>query len=85
VTQGPVRASHIEIGEVEDGYVVYDRARDRVHYLNHTAALVLELCTGDNEASSIAGLLRTAYELPEPPVEEIEGCLEQLREEGLIA
>jgi hypothetical protein len=74
----------IEVSESEDGYVVYDRRRDRVHYLNHTAAVVLELCTGENEASGIAALLCRAYDLPEPPASEIEGCLELLRQEGLV-
>jgi hypothetical protein len=84
VTDRPLRAPEIEIERAEDGYIVYHPARDRVHYLNHTAALVLELCTGENEASGIATLMRTMYDLPEPPVGEIETCIAQLREEGLI-
>lgn len=85
MTDRPVRAPGIEINEVEDGYVVYHPARERVHYLNHTAAVVLELCTGANEVERIAHLLASAYELPEPPAEEIEDCLAQLRAEGLVA
>jgi hypothetical protein len=81
----PVRAGDLEINEAADGYVVYHRARDRVHYLNHTAALVLELCTGGNRPADIVRLLQRAYELPEPPRQEIHDCLNQLREEGLIS
>lgn len=84
MASNPVRADGIEVNEVADGYVVYHRARDRVHYLNHTAALVLEFCTGDNEASEIVRMLRAAYELPQPPEREIAECLEQLQKEGLV-
>jgi hypothetical protein len=46
VTDRPVRSDSIDINPVADGYVVYDPATDLVHYLNHTAAMVLELCGG---------------------------------------
>jgi hypothetical protein len=84
VSDRPARAPEIEINQVGDGYVVYHPAQERVHYLNHTAALVLELCTGENDASSIVGLVGAAYELPEPPAKEVEGCLDRLRTEGLV-
>ncbi|MDX6688712.1 MAG: hypothetical protein QOG15_169 [Solirubrobacteraceae bacterium] len=80
----PDKADDIEISEVEDGYVIYHPSRDRVHHLNHTAVLVLELCTGSNEAQQISLLLQEAYELAAPPQDEIAACLERLRGEGLI-
>ena len=67
-----------------DGYVVYDERRDRVHYLNHTAALVLEFCTGENGPDQIVRMLQAAYDLPEPPEAETEECLARLRAEGLV-
>lgn len=82
---GPRRADDIEVNEVADGFVVYDPARDRVHYLNHTAALVLEFCTGDNPPDEIARLLQVSYELPEPPGDVVADCLERFRAEGLVA
>jgi PqqD family protein of HPr-rel-A system len=85
MTERPARAGDIEINEAADGYVVYHPARDRVHYLNHTAALMLELCTGRNEPAEIVELLQRAYDLPEPPREETQQCLDQLRQEGLIS
>lgn len=81
----PARAQGVDVHQVVDGYVVYDEDRDRVHYLNHTAAVVLELCTGSNTREQIVGLLGRAYELPEPPAAEVARCLAQLDEEGLIA
>jgi hypothetical protein len=81
---GPKRTDGIEVNAVADGYVVYDTARDRVHYLNHTAALVLEFCTGENSTDEIVRLLQVAFDLPEPPTREVNDCLDQLRAEGLI-
>ena len=74
----------IEINEVADGFIVYHPSRDRVHYLNQTAAIVLEFCTGENDVGQIVHLLQAAYDLPEPPEIEIGECLAQLSEEGLV-
>lgn len=80
----PLTKPGVEVVPTADGYVVYDDERDRIHYLNHTAALVLEFCTGANTEAQIAGLLQKAYELPEPPTQETRDCIETLRDEGLI-
>jgi hypothetical protein len=45
----PTRHSNLEIHTVADGYIVYDKEADRVHYLNQTASLILELCNGEHE------------------------------------
>jgi hypothetical protein len=74
----------IEVNQVEDGYVIYDPARDRVHYLNHTAVLLLELCNGQLAARELPALLQEAYGLPEPPETEVAECLAKLLEEGLV-
>ena len=81
----PVRAEGIEIHEVVDGFVVYDPTRDKVHYLNHTAAVVLQLCDGNNGAHEISGFIQKAYDLSEPPIEEVRECLGLLVSEGLVA
>jgi hypothetical protein len=75
----------VEVVPTADGYVVYDEQRDRIHYLNHTAALVLEFCTGENSPGEIVRMLQLAYDLPEPPDEETRECLARLRAEGLVA
>jgi hypothetical protein len=84
VTDRPVKADDFEVSEVADGYVVYHPAREQVHYLNHTAALVLEFCTGENETSEIVRIVQRAYDLPAPPEREIGDCIQHLREGGLI-
>jgi hypothetical protein len=83
-TERPLKADGIKINEVADGYVVYHAALDRVHYLNHTAVIVLELCTGENDAAAIAGFVQRAYELPEHPAAEVAACLDRLLHVGLV-
>jgi hypothetical protein len=80
----PSRADDIDVVEVADGFVVYHPARDRVHFFNHTAAVVLELCDGTKSDAEIAGLVQRCYELPEPPQTEVAECVAQLRGEGLV-
>ncbi len=80
----PTRTEGLEINVVDDGFVVYQPSHDRVHYLNHTAAFVLELCNGRNRESELAELMRRAYDLPTAPTEEIAACLQTLRKQELI-
>jgi hypothetical protein len=80
----PRPAEGIEISEVADGFVIYDPKQDRVHYLNQTAAVILELCNGQLTADELAALIQEAYGLPEPPAEEVADCVQRLIEEGLI-
>jgi len=80
----PRKGDWLEVNEVSDGYVIYDSVLDRVHHLNRTAALVFELCTGENDAATIAGVIASAYDLDEPPEAEVAACVERLRREGLL-
>ncbi|HEX5454573.1 MAG TPA: PqqD family protein [Stellaceae bacterium] len=80
----PMMVAGIEINPVTDGYIVYQPDRDRVHYLNQTAALLLELCNGRNPEADLPGLVQSAYGLAAPPIAEVAECLESLRGEGLI-
>ena len=38
---------------VEDGYIAYDPARDRLHQLNPIAALLTELCDANRSIAEI--------------------------------
>lgn len=79
-----MRAPGLEVHEVDDGIVVYQPAADRVHYLNQSAAVVFELCTGENSEDEIADLVRSAWDLAEPPRDEVLAGLARLREEGVV-
>jgi len=74
----------LDVNKVADGYIVYQPARDRVHYLNQTAVLLLELCDGKTRARDLPGLLKEAYELAAPPTSEVSECLARLFAEGLV-
>ena len=66
-----------EVTEVPDGFVIYDEANDKVHYLNPTAAIVYAILDGQKTVSVIGEFLRDAYEIDEPPdLDELFGTLE---------
>ena len=80
----PKLVEGLDVCEVVDGYVVYEAGTDRVHYLNNTAALVLELCTGGNSREDIVATLRSAFNLPAAPAAEVNDILGRFTTEGLI-
>ena len=84
IGQFPLKADDIEIDEVSDGLIVYQPGRGRVHYLNHTAAIVLELCTGTYGLDQIGLTVQEMFGLAQVPDDEIKACLGQLRAEGLV-
>ena len=80
----PRLAAGVELSEVTDGFVVYQPERDRVHYLNRTAALILTLCDGATPAAALPSFLARTFHLLEPPRDEVAECLANLLAEGLI-
>ena len=80
----PLRVSDLDVHEVEDGYVVYDERNDRVHYVNATAVLVLELCNGERTSGQIADLVRKAFGLDHAPLAEVSECVTTLAAERLV-
>lgn len=82
---GPRSVDGLDINEVEDGLVIYDGDRDRVHYLNPTAGVVFALCTGEHAEDALAGMVRAVFGTEQPTDGEVEECLAKLRAEGLVA
>jgi hypothetical protein len=80
----PEPASAIDVHEVDDGFVVFDASTDRVHYLNPTATVVFSLCDGTRTTTEIAELVRSAWDLDTPPVDDVVACVAQLRDEGVL-
>lgn len=74
----------LEFREVPEGYVVYDRNRDRLHFLNGAAAFVLQCCDGTTRAGELPEMLAAAFRLTSDPVAEVEGCLLRLLSEQLV-
>lgn len=78
------RIDGLECNELPEGCVVYDQAREQVHYLNRTATAVLDLCDGNRDADAIADLLQSVFSLPAPPRSDVADCLAALASQGLI-
>lgn len=73
-----------ELSQVPDGYVIYQAARDRVHFLNPTAVIVYELCAAGCSVQTIDAFLQDAFQLTEPPVVMVRDCLGSLLDEELL-
>src|SRR5438094_519329 len=80
----PRLAPGIDLIPGDDGYIAHDPAHDRVHHLNPTASLVIELCTGELDVDAIAVLVQEAFRLTDAPVDVVIEALAQLREARLI-
>jgi len=80
----PVRTEGLEINVMHDGVVVYQRSCNQVHYLNPTAALVLEFCDGRHTPAELVRIVGETYGLAEVPQAEVMECLRDLREKELV-
>ena len=78
------RATDLDVHEVPDGYIVYDNARDRVHYLNETAAIIFEFCDSKLELEDVVGRVAKAFDLGPSAHAEIRASLDLLIKEGLV-
>ena len=80
----PRRNPDLETREVPEGFVVYDPARDRLHFLNGSATFVLECCDGATRVDELPALLGAAFRLDADPLVEVDACLARLVAEGLV-
>jgi len=79
-----IKSQNLEINQAPDGYVIYQSDPDRVHFLNTTAAVVLELCDGAHSLEEILDIIRDAYDLSAAPLDEFNDSVSNLLTEGLI-
>lgn len=80
----PIRVDGLEINVMHDGVVIYQHDRNKIHYLNHTAGLVLELCDGQHKATELAAIIAETYGLPAPPLDDVANCLQELVAKELV-
>lgn len=76
--------SDIEMTRVPDGAMVYQTARERVHFLNPTALIILELCSLNKTAQEIEAFVADAFGLAASPGDVVYDCLASLVDEGLV-
>jgi hypothetical protein len=81
----PCKMDGLDISPADDGYIIYDPDNDRVHYLNPTAVLILELCDGRHSEQEVIQLVKEFYALPSEPAEEVQNAIAALTKEGLLA
>ena len=80
----PAQAEGLEIYPEADGYVVYQPRRDKVHFLNHTAVFLLELCNGEHDVGEIGEIFRETFSPAEDPGEAVAALLKQFTDEELL-
>jgi len=80
----PAIDDDLDVNETEDGLIIYAPSTDRVHHLNATASVVLQLCDGSRSPGEIADGVREVFQLEESPLAETEECLARLGREGLV-
>jgi hypothetical protein len=84
MSAGPSAIDGLDTSEVDDGLMVFDPARDRIHFLNGTAAVVFTLCDGARDRQGIADAMSTVFGPDAVSRTEVEACLAQLEQEGVI-
>ena len=80
----PVKAAGLEVFPEADGYVVYQAAREKVHFLNHTAVFVLELCDGLHSVAEIQAIFRETFPPAADPERAVDDILGSFVGEELI-
>ena len=81
---GPSQVLTLEVDEVDDGLVIYQRRPERVHYVNNTAALLYAMSTGAMSAIEMALALEQAFDLTTTPLAETTDCIDRLLELGVL-
>ena len=80
----PRRAAGIELAELPDGFIVRQAEPPRVHQLNNTASVILDLCDEQRTVIEIAEMLAGAFGLEGPPLQEVAACVAELRRTGVL-
>ena len=78
------QVEEIEINKVSDGYIIYCPEHEKVHYLNQTAAMLLEICDGETSIAEMKEIIRDVFELKELPGTEIDDYIQELSDASLV-
>jgi len=80
----PRAVEELEVTEVEDGLVIYDPGRDRVHYLDPVASVVFTLCDGARNRQHIIEATTGLFKSGDVSTPDVEACIEQLEDERIL-
>ena len=74
----------LQINNLEDGCAIYQPEQDRAHFLNRSAATVLELCDGHRGFVGIEAQVATRFAHYEPGRNLTRAILRRFIAEGLV-
>lgn len=81
----PTLNPRLVVKELDGEKVVYDPVHAQLHYLNHSAALVTDLCDGTATIRQMAEAIADVYEMPFDEVRsQVNGVIRDLRKVGVI-
>jgi hypothetical protein len=83
-SQRPSAVEGLEVTAIEDGLVVYDPERDRVHYLNASAAVVFTFCDGARDRQSVVEATTRLIGPDTISDHDVEACIAQLEDERVL-
>jgi hypothetical protein len=78
------RTPDLEVHKVPDGYLIYQGNRDKVSYLNQSAAVVFEFCDCALDYEDVVRRASTIFGLEAAAQPQIRACVDSLIEEGLV-
>ncbi len=81
----PKLKQNMYVRDIKDEIAVYDEHTGHVHFLNQTAAFILELCNGTNTKNDIVAKMEEKYEVANEVAEkDVEDVLKNLRENNML-
>jgi Glycosyl transferases group 1/Coenzyme PQQ synthesis protein D (PqqD) len=80
----PQHAEHLDVTQTEDGLVVFEPTRNKVHHLNTSAAVIFDLIDGTNDEPTIAAAVQALFKLDETPTSDVASTLQRFRAERLV-
>jgi PqqD family protein of HPr-rel-A system len=81
----PRARAELTVAEIDGEAVVYDPVPTKLHYLNHSAALIFGLCDGRTTIAEMAEAIGEAYEMDPGELEgQMRPLLKELQDRGLV-
>jgi hypothetical protein len=81
----PLAREDLTVAEIDGEAVVFDPVPSKLHFLNHSAALIFGLCDGQTTIAEMSGAIAEAYDLDPHEVDgQIRPLLRQFQSSGML-